>query len=126
MCDCPCIVCIQTGEVRDSPTIFPHLWKHPSRNVLLQNPFPRHTPYSVSTDTFTNATTRLSQVGIIERLGKFSRISGPGVNYLCCPVEYVADKVSMRVQQLNVTCETKTLDNVFVVVQVIEEGLTGG
>ena len=55
----------------------------------------------------------------MERLGKYDRTINPGVNYLCCPVEYVADKISMRLQQLNVTCETKTLDNVFVVVQVV-------
>lgn len=60
-----------------------------------------------------------SEVGIVERLGKYDRTINPGVNYLCCPVEYVADKISMRLQQLNVTCETKTLDNVFVVVQVV-------
>jgi len=33
---------------------------------------------------------------------------------MCCPIEYVADKVSMRIQQLEIKCETKTLDNVFV------------
>lgn len=38
---------------------------------------------------------------------------------MCCPIEYVADKVSLRVQQLNVMCETKTLDNVFVQVQIV-------
>jgi hypothetical protein len=33
---------------------------------------------------------------------------------MCCPVEYVVDKVSLRVQALEIMCETKTLDNVFV------------
>lgn len=50
----------------------------------------------------------------MERLGKFNRLLFPGVNFLLCPVEYLASKMSMRVQQLNVNCETKTLDNVFV------------
>ena len=39
----------------------------------------------------------------------------------CAPVvlvpRYVVAKVSMRVRQLNVMCETKTLDNVFVSVR---------
>mmetsp|Transcript_26153 Transcript_26153/g.30975 ORF Transcript_26153/g.30975 Transcript_26153/m.30975 type:complete len:282 (+) Transcript_26153:48-893(+) len=60
-----------------------------------------------------------SEVGIVERLGKYNRIVTPGINYFCCPVEYVAERVSLRVQQLNVMCETKTLDNVFVQVQIV-------
>ena len=40
--------------------------------------------------------------------------SSEGINFMCCPIEYVADKVSMRIQQLEIKCETKTLDNVFV------------
>lgn len=60
-----------------------------------------------------------SEVGIVERLGKFDRILNPGINFLCCPIEYVADNMSMRVQQLDVMCETKTLDNVFVQVTVV-------
>lgn len=59
------------------------------------------------------------EVGIVERLGKFDRLLFPGVNCLLCPVEYLTSKMSMRVQQLNVNCETKTLDNVFVQVQVV-------
>lgn len=35
-----------------------------------------------------------------------------------CPCEYVAGKVSLRVQELKVRLETKTLDNVFVSVDV--------
>jgi regulator of protease activity HflC (stomatin/prohibitin superfamily) len=35
-----------------------------------------------------------------------------------CPVEYLSGRVSLRVQQLNVSLETKTKDNVFVTVQV--------
>lgn len=60
-----------------------------------------------------------SEVGIVERLGKYQRLLNPGINFLCCPIEYMADKVSMRVQALNVMCETKTLDNVFVQVSIV-------
>jgi len=59
------------------------------------------------------------EVGIVERLGKFNRLLFPGVNFLLCPVEYMTSKMSMRVQQLNVNCETKTLDNVFVQVTIV-------
>ncbi len=55
----------------------------------------------------------------MERLGKYNRLITPGINFMCCPIEYVADKVSMRVQQLHIECETKTLDNVFVTVTVV-------
>ncbi len=35
-----------------------------------------------------------------------------------CPIEYVAGRVTLRVQELNVSLETKTKDNVFVTVKV--------
>jgi regulator of protease activity HflC (stomatin/prohibitin superfamily) len=35
-----------------------------------------------------------------------------------CPIEVVAGHVSLRVQQLDINCETKTSDNVFVMVNV--------
>lgn len=56
---------------------------------------------------------------MVERLGKYNKLVTPGINFMCFPIEYVADKVSLRVQQLNVMCETKTLDNVFVQVQIV-------
>ena len=37
---------------------------------------------------------------------------------VCFPIEFIAGRVSLRVQELNVTLETKTKDNVFVVVHV--------
>ena len=42
----------------------------------------------------------------------------PGCVLVCWPFEQVAGKVSIRVQELFVTCETKTSDNVFVTVNV--------
>jgi len=59
-----------------------------------------------------------SEVGIVERLGKFVRLADAGINCFMCPLEYVADTVSLRIQQLEVKCETKTQDNVFVEVVV--------
>ncbi|GAB4820180.1 hypothetical protein N2152v2_007226 [Parachlorella kessleri] len=71
-----------------------------------------------------------SQVRVIEQFGKFSRIAFPGFNCVwCCLGESVAGGLSLRIQQLDVRCETKTLDNVFVDVvvsvqyQVVRESL---
>ena len=53
-------------------------------------------------------------MGVIERLGKFSRILGPGLNFKIPIIERVAGKESIRIRQLDVPVETKTQDNVFV------------
>ena len=54
------------------------------------------------------------QMGVVERLGKFSRIMGPGLNFVIPLIERVAGKESIRIRQLDVPVETKTKDNVFV------------
>jgi len=64
------------------------------------------------------ATVSTSEVGIIESFGKFARVVDAGCFFLCCPIEYLAARVSLRVQELNVSLETKTKDNVFVSVHV--------
>ncbi|KIY92815.1 hypothetical protein MNEG_15148, partial [Monoraphidium neglectum] len=58
-------------------------------------------------------------VGIVEQWGRFSKVAESGCNCLnpFCG-ESVAGVLSLRVQQLDVTCETKTRDNVFVTVVV--------
>ncbi len=55
---------------------------------------------------------------VIERFGKFNRVSQAGLNFKIPFVEWVAGDVSLRVQQLNVKLETKTKDNVIVQIQV--------
>ena len=58
---------------------------------------------------------RSGEVQIVEQFGAFKKIARPGfncINCFCC--EFVAGSLNMRVQQLNVECETKTKDNVFV------------
>lgn len=57
-------------------------------------------------------------VAIIERFGKFIRIAHPGLSLKLPIIDKVAGKMSLRVQQLNVKAETKTLDNVFVHIMV--------
>ena len=58
------------------------------------------------------------EMGIIERMGKFERIADPGMNCFCYPFTQMTGRVSTRVQQLNVTTETKTKDNVSITLQI--------
>lgn len=58
------------------------------------------------------------EMGIVESMGKFSRIAGPGPNCLFWPFQTMAGKLSTRVQQLNVSTDTKTKDNVTVTLMV--------
>ncbi len=50
-----------------------------------------------------------ARVGIVEKWGKYERIAAPGfqcVNWICG--RRLAGYISLRVQQLDVRCETKT------------------
>jgi regulator of protease activity HflC (stomatin/prohibitin superfamily) len=51
---------------------------------------------------------------ILERFGKYIRTCKPGLNLKVPLIDRVVKRVSLRVQQLPVEVETKTLDNVFV------------
>jgi len=55
-----------------------------------------------------------AQVAMVERFGRFVRIAPAGLNFKTPLIERAAGRLSMRVQQLNVKVETKTIDNVFV------------
>nr|AHA84205.1 hypersensitive-induced response protein [Phaseolus vulgaris] len=58
-----------------------------------------------------------SNVAIKEHFGKFSDVLEPGCHCLPWCLGYqIAGGLSLRVQQLDVRCETKTKDNVFVTV----------
>ena len=57
---------------------------------------------------------RQQTFAIIERWGKFTRVVGPGLHVKAPIVDRVAGRVSIRVQELNVSIKTKTSDNVFV------------
>ena len=51
---------------------------------------------------------------LIERFGKFVRICAPGLHMKIPFVEKIAGLISLRLMQLDVEIETKTLDDVFV------------
>lgn len=62
---------------------------------------------------------RTQEVGIIERFGRFQEIIyQPGCYCLPWPFIDIPGRLSLRVQQLDITCETKTKDNVFVHISV--------
>ncbi|MDF7641682.1 SPFH domain-containing protein [Bifidobacterium sp. ESL0784] len=56
------------------------------------------------------------QAYIIERFGKFLKVELAGIHFKIPFADRIATKTNMRVNQLNVKLETKTLDNVFVTV----------
>lgn len=61
---------------------------------------------------------RTQEVGVVEDFGQFKRLLHPGLACLKWPMERVVGRMSLRIQQLDVICETKTKDNVFVQVGV--------
>ena len=63
-------------------------------------------------------TVRQQTAAIVERFGRFTKISSAGLNFKIPLIDKIAGRVSLRVQQLDVRVETKTKDNVFVFVVV--------
>jgi regulator of protease activity HflC (stomatin/prohibitin superfamily) len=50
---------------------------------------------------------------ILERCGAFTGILQPGLNFIVPCIDVPSNPISMRLQQIEVSCETKTKDNVF-------------
>ncbi|MDT0558026.1 SPFH domain-containing protein [Ichthyenterobacterium sp. W332] len=63
-------------------------------------------------------TVKQQTAAIIENFGKFSRISHAGLRFKIPLVERIAGRLSLKIQQLDVIIETKTLDDVFVRLKV--------
>jgi len=61
---------------------------------------------------------RTKEIGVIENLGQYKRLASPGLSCILYPLESIVGKLSLRIQQLDVRCETKTKDNVFVQIGV--------
>ncbi len=59
-----------------------------------------------------------ASLGVIERFGQYSKFAEPGLTCMMWPCASVVGTISTRVRQLDVTCETKTKDNVFIRVSV--------
>ncbi|HTB98992.1 MAG TPA: SPFH domain-containing protein [Terracidiphilus sp.] len=63
-------------------------------------------------------TVNTAQVAIITRFGKFLRVAEAGLNWKTPYFDSVSGLVSLRVNQINLTMETKTKDNVFVTIPI--------
>lgn len=69
---------------------------------------------AIATLLSTFFTVQQRTTAIVQRLGKFVREAGPGLNVKVPFIDSVAGRINLRVQQLDVKIETKTEDNVFV------------
>jgi regulator of protease activity HflC (stomatin/prohibitin superfamily) len=63
-------------------------------------------------------TVSTAEVAVITRFGKFLRVAEPGLNWKWPIIDRVAGRVSLRVNQISLTMETKTKDNVFVTIPI--------
>ncbi|MGH8258225.1 MAG: SPFH domain-containing protein, partial [Steroidobacteraceae bacterium] len=63
-------------------------------------------------------TIQTAHAGVIQRLGKFSRIAAPGLNVKLPFIDTLVHTLSLQVEQLDVKVETKTKDNVFVQIPI--------
>jgi regulator of protease activity HflC (stomatin/prohibitin superfamily) len=63
-------------------------------------------------------TVNTAQVAVITRFGKFLRVAEPGLNWKWPFIDTVAGRMSLRVNQISLTMETKTKDNVFVTIPI--------
>eukprot|EP01038_Epipyxis_sp_PR26KG_P007452 gene7452-10158_t len=59
-----------------------------------------------------------STAGIVENCGKFYSVVPAGLTCIFCPFYNLASTISLRIQHVEVACDTKTKDNVFVKVIV--------
>ena len=58
-------------------------------------------------------------VRVVENFGKFERVAFPGLHFVFpCLCQNAKPPLSMRLQQIEVYCETKTKDNVFVNIKI--------
>lgn len=55
---------------------------------------------------------------IIERLGKFSSVKHAGLHIKLPVIDRISKRLNLRIQQLDVIIDTKTLDNVFIKMKV--------
>src|SRR6204780_3535637 len=63
-------------------------------------------------------TVNTAQVAVITRFGRFLRVANPGLNWEMPFIDSVAGMISLRVNQISLTMETKTKDNVFVTIPI--------
>jgi regulator of protease activity HflC (stomatin/prohibitin superfamily) len=83
--------------------------------IFILTPFILFALFLMLTSFFT---VRTAEVAIIQRFGKFLRVANPGLNWKWPIIDQIAGRVSLRVNQITLTMETKTKDNVFVTIPI--------
>jgi len=63
-------------------------------------------------------TVNTAEVAVITRFGKFQCVADPGLNWKLPLFDTISGTVSLRVNQISLTMETKTKDNVFVTIPI--------
>jgi len=63
-------------------------------------------------------TVQTAEAAVVTRFGQFLRSAGPGLNFKLPFIEAIQGRVSLRVEQIELTMETKTRDNVFVTIPI--------
>lgn len=63
-------------------------------------------------------TVNTAQAAIVTRFGRFLRVAEAGLNWKTPYIDSVAAMMSLRVNQITLTVETKTKDNVFVTIPI--------
>jgi len=63
-------------------------------------------------------TVKTAEAAIITRFGKFQHSAPPGLNWKMPFIDRLDGRVSLRVNQIGLTMETKTRDNVFVTIPI--------
>jgi regulator of protease activity HflC (stomatin/prohibitin superfamily) len=62
---------------------------------------------------------RTQEVGFTEQCGEFQEIIGPGLHCMAWPVNSISGRLSLRIQQLDFICNTKTKDHVFCRIHIV-------
>lgn len=63
-------------------------------------------------------TVKQESAAVVERLGKFLKVSHSGLHLKIPFIDQISKRLNLRIQQLDVIIDTKTLDNVFVKMKV--------
>lgn len=63
-------------------------------------------------------TVQTAEVAVVTRFGQYLRAAEPGLNWKVPYIDSVQGRVSLRVEQIALTMETKTKDNVFVTIPI--------
>jgi regulator of protease activity HflC (stomatin/prohibitin superfamily) len=63
-------------------------------------------------------TVQTAELAIVTRFGKFLRVAQPGLRWKVPLIDQVQGRMSLRINQLSLTMETKTKDNVFVTIPI--------